>query len=125
MEGYTDVIALFQAGIETVVFERLARGERGEPQEGGDYQSLFEDDYAFVDPAQTARGVHTQVRAWSFAPFSKGERGPILVRDGERVRLLKTSLTEVEGAERLDCADAPLWIVEAEPADPVEDEPGD
>ena len=43
--------------------------------------------------------------------------GPILERDGKRLRILKTSLTEVEDAERLDCADAPLWIVEAEPAD--------
>jgi methionyl-tRNA formyltransferase len=100
-----------------VVFERLRRGDRGDPQEGGDYQSLFDDDYAFVDPGRTAREVHTQVRAWSFAHIGKGERGPILERDGERLRLLKTSLTEVEGAERLDCADGPIWIVETEPAD--------
>lgn len=100
-----------------VVFERLGRGDRGEPQEGGDYQSLFDDDYAFVDPGWTAREVHTQVRAWSFAHIGKGERGPILERDGERLRLLKTSLTEIEGVERLDCADGPIWIVETEPAD--------
>jgi methionyl-tRNA formyltransferase len=98
-----------------VVFERLARGERGEPQEGGDYQSLFDGDYAFVDPGQKARDIHTQVRAWRFAPVARGQRGPILERDGKRVRVLRTSLTEVEGAERLDCADAPIWIVETEP----------
>jgi methionyl-tRNA formyltransferase len=99
------------------VFERLARGEKGEPQEGGEYQSLFDDDYAFVDTAQTTHDVHTQVRAWRLSPTGKNERGPILVRGGERVRLLRTSLTEVEGAERLDCADGPLWILETEPAD--------
>jgi methionyl-tRNA formyltransferase len=99
------------------VFERLARGEKGEPQEGGEYHSLFDDDYAFVDTARTAHEVHTQVRAWRLSPIGRNERGPILVRNGERVRLLKTSLTEVEGAERLDCADAPLWILETEPAD--------
>jgi methionyl-tRNA formyltransferase len=103
-----------------VVFERLARGEKGEPQEGGDYQSLFDDDYAFVDPSRTAQEVHTQVRAWRLAPIGKGERGPILERDGGRLRLVKTSLTEVEEAERLDCADAPLWVVETEPADPAD-----
>lgn len=100
-----------------VVFERLVRGDRGEPQEGGEYQSLFDDDYAFVDTAQTAAEVHTQVRAWRLSPIGKNERGPILELDGERVRILRSSLTEVEGAERFDCADAPLWIVETEPAD--------
>ena len=58
-----------------------------------------------------------QVRAWRFAFAGQGERGPILERDGERVRLLRTSLTEIDGAERLDCADGPLWIVETEPGD--------
>jgi methionyl-tRNA formyltransferase len=104
-----------------VVFERLARGERGEAQEGGDYQSLFDDDYAFVDTSWPAKDVHTQVRAWRLSPVSKGERGPILDRDGERTRLLRTSLEEAEGAERLECADGLLWIVEAEPADGVAD----
>jgi len=33
----------------------------------------------------------------------------------KRLRILKTSLTEVEGAERLDCSDASLWILETEP----------
>jgi methionyl-tRNA formyltransferase len=96
-----------------VVFERLARGDRGDPQEGGDYQSLFDDDYAMVDTGQTAEEVHRQVRAWRFAFIGKNLRGPI---HGQR-RLVTTSLTEVEGAERLDCADAPLWILEAETVD--------
>jgi len=95
-----------------VVFDRLGRGDRGEPQAGGDYQSHFEDDYRFVDLAQTAAEVHRQTRAWSFVPPVAPDLGPILERDGTRVRLLRTSLTEVAGAERLDCADAPLWILE-------------
>lgn len=101
-----------------VAFERLARGEPGEPQEGGEYQSLFGDDYAFVDTSRPAEYVHRQVRAWRLAPMGKNERGPIIERDGERIRLVKTSLTEVDGAERLDCADGPLWILETEPAEP-------
>jgi methionyl-tRNA formyltransferase len=99
------------------VFERLARGDRGDPQEDGEYQSLFDDDYAFVDTTQTAEEVHRQVRAWRFAFVAKNLRGPILERDGERRRLAATSLTEVEGAERLECADGPLWILETEAAD--------
>ena len=47
---------------------------------------------------------------------SRGPQGPILEHDGGRVRLVRTSLTEVEGAERLEFADAPVWIVESEPA---------
>jgi methionyl-tRNA formyltransferase len=100
-----------------VVFERLARGERGEAQESGDYQSVFEEDYVYVDTGRTALEVHTQARAWPLAGGAPGLRGPILERDGESRRLLKTSLIAVEGAERLDCSDGPLWIVESEPVE--------
>ena len=68
----------------------------------------------FVDLSKPAADVHRQARAWNFA-FSRGPQGPILERDGGRVRLVRTSLTEVEGAERIECADAPLWIVESSP----------
>ena len=105
------------AEILPVVFERLGRGDRGEPQGDGEYQSVFEEEYAILDTSKPAEEVHRQVRAWRVTPFGVSGRGPILERDGERIRLVKTSLAEVEGAERLDCADAPLWIVEAEPAD--------
>jgi methionyl-tRNA formyltransferase len=95
-----------------IVFDRLARGEKGDAQEGGEYQSIFADDYRFVDLAQTAAEVHRQTRAWSFVPPIVPDMGPILERAGKRVRLLRTSLTEVAGAERLDCADGPVWILE-------------
>ena len=98
--------------------ERVARGDPGEPQEGGAYQSLFEDAYAYVDTGKPRAEVHRQVRAWAFTPFAVGERGAILEPRGEgrRRRLLRTSLTEVPGAERLLCADGPLWVLESEPA---------
>ncbi len=105
------------AALLPVVFERLARGEPGEPQQGGDYQSIFEEDYVDVDTGRTALEVHRQAKAWPLAAGAPGLRGPILERDGRAVRLLQTSLTEVDGAERLDCADGPLWIVESEPVD--------
>ena len=97
-----------------LVLDRLARGDRGDVQAGGDYQGWFEDDYRFVDLAQPAADVHRQVRAWRFMPPIP-DRGPILERDGERVRLLFTSLTEVDGVDRLECSDGPLWILESEP----------
>ena len=28
-------------------------------------------------------------------------------------RLVRTSLTEVDGAERIDCGDGPLWVLES------------
>jgi methionyl-tRNA formyltransferase len=95
-----------------IVFERLARGDRGDVQEGGEYQSVFEDDYRFVDLTQPAAEVHRQVRAWSFVPPILPKMGPIFERDGTSVRLLRTSLTEVAEAERIECADGPLWVVE-------------
>jgi methionyl-tRNA formyltransferase len=97
----------------STVFDRLARGDRGDPQVGGDYQGLFEPDYWFVDLTQTAAEVHRQTRAWSFIPPILPLMGPLFEREGTRVRLLRTSLTEVAGAERIECADGPLWILEA------------
>jgi methionyl-tRNA formyltransferase len=99
------------------VLDRLARGERGEPQgeQGAAYQSLFEPEFALVDASRSAEEVHNQVRAWRITPFALGERGPILKIDGARWRVLRTSLTEADG-RRLDCADGPLWILETEPA---------
>jgi methionyl-tRNA formyltransferase len=96
-----------------IVFDRLARGDRGEPQQGGEYQSIFEDDYRFVDVTERAADVHRQARAWSFIPPILPRMGPILERDGTSIRLLRTSLTEVEGAEQLECADGPLWVIES------------
>jgi methionyl-tRNA formyltransferase len=96
----------------SIVFDRLARGDRGDPQVAGDYQGVFEDDYRFVDLTLTAAEVHRQTRAWSFVPPILPAMGPILERDGTSVRLLRTSLTEVPGAARIECADGPLWILE-------------
>ena len=95
------------------VFDRLTSGDRGDVQEGGEYQSVFEDDYRFVDLTQDAADVHRQVRAWSFVPPILPNLGPLLERDGTSIRLLRTSLNEVDGAERLDCADGPLWVLES------------
>jgi methionyl-tRNA formyltransferase len=93
------------------VFERLARGERGEAQEGGDYQTAGDlADYVHVDLSQPAADIHRQVQAWRFVPPVLPERGAIL--DGRR--LLVTSRTEVEDAERIECGDGPLWVVSSE-----------
>ena len=105
-----DLIPAFQqAATELLpeVFAKLEAGDPGSPQVGGEYQRAFEDAYAVVDLSQPAAEVHRQVRAWSFMP-ERIRVGPVL--DGRR--LVRTSLVPVEGAERIDCADGPLWIVE-------------
>ncbi|HST15643.1 MAG TPA: formyltransferase family protein [Gaiellaceae bacterium] len=92
------------------VFAKLEAGDPGVPQGEGEYQQMFEPEYAVVDLSQPAAEVHRQVRAWSFMP-ERSRSGPVL--DGRR--LVRTSVTEVDGAEQIDCGDGPLWILEAVP----------
>jgi methionyl-tRNA formyltransferase len=107
------LVPRFQAAAQEllpVVFAKLEAGDPGVPQVGGEYQHAFEDAYAVVDLSRPAAAVHRQVRAWSFMP-ERRQVGPVL--DGRR--LVRTSLVEVDGAERIACADGSLWIVEAVP----------
>ena len=108
------LIPHFQRAAAELLPEVLAKveaGDPGVPQGEGEYQPAFEADYATVDPAWPAGEVHRRVRAWSFMPEAS-RIGPVL--DGRR--LVRTSLAEVDGAERIECGDGPLWIVEAVPA---------
>jgi methionyl-tRNA formyltransferase len=106
-------LARVSAELLPIVFDRLAGGDRGDRQEGGEYQSMFEDEYRTIDPSHNAVDVHRQVRAWSFMP-PIGGLGPFVEREGRRLKVTRSSLEEVAGAWRLDCADGPLWIVESE-----------
>jgi methionyl-tRNA formyltransferase len=97
--------------------ERLAAGDEGIAQtEGGEYESFLPDDEAWIDLARPAVEMHRRVWAWRFTIPRSELRGALLDLDGETVRVLASSLTEVEGAPRIECADAPLWLVEIEPA---------
>jgi len=102
------------------VFERLAAGDPGDPQatEGVSWAGMFEEDYATVDWNQPARKIHDQVRAWHLT-FGMGPvAGPFAELDGERVKLLRTSLTDRgDGARAVECGEGSLWIVESEPAE--------
>ena len=95
--------------------ERLAAGDEGTPQaEGGSYESFFGEDDAWLDLSRPAVEVHRLVWAWRFAFTLAGPQGALLELNGEPVRVLATSLTEVDGAPRVECADGSLWIVETE-----------
>jgi methionyl-tRNA formyltransferase len=120
----------FYAGMGPVVvetlteaLERIAAGERGTPQEGGTYESFFTADDVWLDPSRPAEELHRLAWAWQFTPPVGTERGLLVEVDGETVRVLESSPTEVAGAIRVDCADAPLWLVRTEPR--PEPAPGD
>jgi methionyl-tRNA formyltransferase len=99
----------------TEALERLAAGDEGTPQaEGGSYESFFAEDDAWLDLSRPAAELHRLTWAWRYAMALDGARGALLELDGTPVRVLATSLTEVEGARRIDCGDGPLWIVETE-----------
>ena len=59
------------------------------------------------------------MRAWSLT-FGMSELvAPVAELDGERIRLVRTSLRDAgDGARRVDCGDGPLWIVESERLEP-------
>jgi len=95
--------------------QRLAAGEDGtQQQEGGSYETFFSEDDAWLDLSRAAVEVHRLVWAWRYAFSPGGTRGALVELDGAPVRVLATSLTEVDGARRLECGDEPLWVVETE-----------
>ena len=105
-------------GLLPRVFERLEAGDPGDPQptEGVSWADIFGEDYATVDWSQSARAIHNQVRAWHLTFGLCPVEGPIAELDGERVKLLRTSLTDPGGGARaVECGDGPIWIVESEP----------
>ncbi|MBA3245803.1 MAG: methionyl-tRNA formyltransferase [Actinobacteria bacterium] len=100
------------------VLERVAAGDPGDlqPEEGASWAGYFEDDeYARVDWLQPARRIHDQVRAWNLT-FGMGRIvAPVAELDGERVRIVRTSLRDPGGGARLiECGDGLLWLVETE-----------
>lgn len=95
--------------------ERIAAGDRGTPQTAGTYESFFGEDAVWLDPSRSAAELYRLAWAWRFTPGIGTERGLLVELGGETVRVLEASLEEVEGATRIDCADAPLWIVRTEP----------
>lgn len=98
------------------VLDRVRAGDPGDPQPaaGATWAPPFDADYAAIDLARTAREVHNQVRAWALTMGAAFADGPIAEIDGEHVRVLRTSLVPHPGARRVDCADAPIWIVASE-----------
>jgi methionyl-tRNA formyltransferase len=96
---------------------KIEAGEEGAVQaEGsGSYETFFDDDAVWLDLARPAAEVHRLAWAWRYGMrVDGGLKGPVLEVDGAPVRVLATSLAEVDGARRVECGDGPLWIVETE-----------
>jgi methionyl-tRNA formyltransferase len=92
--------------------ERAAAGDEGEPQEedGASYAGWMDPDFMVVDWSQDARLIHNQVRTFRFNLF--GLRGPYAKVNDEWMTVIRTSLSPAAGL-RVECADGPIWIVEA------------
>ena len=115
---FADRVAEEAFGMLPTVLDRMAAGDPGEPQDDSQasYAGPFGEDYAAVDLASSAREVHNQVRAWNLTFGMYDVVAPLLELDGERLRLVRTSLDDPgNGARRIECADAPLWVLESEP----------
>jgi methionyl-tRNA formyltransferase len=94
---------------------RIAAGDEGEVQaDGGSYESFFTADDVWLDLSRPAAELHRLAWSWRYAMAPDTIPGALLEVDGKPVRVLVTSLTEVDGARRLECGDAPLWVVETE-----------
>jgi len=112
---------LLAAGAETLprALERIAADDPGDPQpeEGASWAGHFvDDDYARVDWSHAARQIHNQVRAWHLTFGMSGLRAPVAELDGQEVVLLQTRLTDPGGgAQRVECGDGPIWVVQHEP----------
>ncbi len=59
--------------------------------------------------------MHRLVWAWRYTIAAGELHGALAELDGGTVRVLTSSLTEVEDAVRVDCADGPIWLVKTEP----------
>jgi methionyl-tRNA formyltransferase len=93
----------------------LAAGVAGVVQDGGDYQGFFGDEDAQLDFSRPAAEVHRLIWAWRYTIAAGELHGALAELDGGTLRVLASSLTEVEDAVRVECADGPIWLVKTEP----------
>jgi methionyl-tRNA formyltransferase len=97
---------------------RVEAGDAGDPQPvgGASYAGFFEASYAEIDWSHTADEVRRQVLVWRVAAIRPENHGALTTIAGERVRVLHARLDDTQGGIPMQCADAPICIVETEPA---------
>jgi methionyl-tRNA formyltransferase len=117
-------------GLIAEAIARLARGERGWPQDNSSatYAGKFEDSFRTIDWTRPARDIHNQVRSWSgMRGTPAGAFGSI---DGFRHTVLRTRLVAAHQAGTtspgnlvpatkpglfVQCGDGPIEILVADP----------
>ncbi|MFC7276045.1 methionyl-tRNA formyltransferase [Paractinoplanes rhizophilus] len=96
----------------------VASESPGIPQDdsGASSAGFIEPEFSVVDWSRPAREIHNQVRMFA---FMGRDHAPVAQVGGRWLAVSRTRLEPVDGI-RVECADAPIWIVESEPAtDPV------
>ena len=114
-EELTPKLATVVGKMLPAVLERVANGDKGDPQDESQasYLGAFEPEYAWIDWARPAAEIERQVRAWRFHSAAEGDRGALAEVDGVTRRVLRASLEPGEGTA-MACGDGTLWIVETE-----------
>ena len=92
----------------------VASQNPGTPQDdsGASSAGFIEPEFSVVDWSRSAREVHDQVRMFA---FMGRENAPVAQVGEQRLAVLRTRLEPADGI-RVECADAPIWIVESVPA---------
>ena len=97
----------------TTALDMVAKQNPGIPQHdsGASSAGFIEPEFSAVDWSRSAREVHNQVRMFAFM----GRDHAPVARVGEQwLAVFRTRLQPADGI-RVDCADAPIWIVESAP----------
>jgi methionyl-tRNA formyltransferase len=100
----------------TAALDHVVRGHPTTPQQDTDASNagFIEPEFSTVDWSRPAREVHNQVRMFA---FMGREHAPLAQVGDETLKVYRTRLEPSPGI-RVECADAPIWIVESEPANP-------
>jgi len=106
------------ADLLTTALDKVARQIPGIPQVDADASTagFIEPEFSRLDWSRPAREVHNQVRMFA---FMGREHAPIARVAEMDLKVFRTRLEPADGI-RVDCVDAPIWIVDSTLADPGE-----
>jgi methionyl-tRNA formyltransferase len=100
----------------SLALDRVAARDPGRTQTDADatYAGPLGPDDGVLDWSRPAEELHNLVRAWSLGSLGPpGTEGPTADLDGVPVRVLKTSLTAVDGPG-VRCGDGRIWLAHFE-----------
>jgi methionyl-tRNA formyltransferase len=100
----------------TTALDQVAQEIPGIPQDdvGASTAGFIEPEFSTVDWSRPAREVHNQVRMFA---FMGRDHAPVAKVGDSCLKAFRTRLEAGKGL-RVECADAPIWIVDSAPATP-------